>query len=145
MTRDVYASFKTDKGLEETGIWLDYGPFRVRIARAGGANKRFARTLEAKTRPYQRAIKTETMDNAVAERIMRETFSTVVIIDWETKNEAGEWEKNLQLPDGSMAPPTPENISKVLEELSDLFIDIQEQAQKAANFRDAQRDANAGN
>lgn len=151
MTTNAYAAFQTNKGLEETGVWLDYGPFRVLTARAGGANKRFARTLEAKTRPYQRAIKTETMDNAIAERIMREVFATVVVLDWETKVPSEEdpkllvWKKTIQMPDGSLAPVSPENISAVLEAVPDLFQDIQESAQRAANFRDAVREANAGN
>lgn len=145
MSESSYAAFQTNKGLEETGIWLDYGPFRVLIARAGGSNKRFARTLEAKTRPYQRAIKTETMDNAIAERLMREVFSTVVILGWETKDAEGKWAKAIEMPNGELAGPTPENIQQVLEAVPDLFNDIQDQAQRAANFRDAQREGNAGN
>lgn len=151
MTDNIYGAFLTDKNLEKTGIWLDYGAFRVRIARQGGANKAFARLLEAKTRPYQRAIKTETLDNAVAERLMREVFAEAVVLSWETKvtdpadAEKFTWEKKVVFVDGTSATPGSQAYVRIFEELPDLYADIQEQAVKAANFRQAQREANAGN
>jgi len=141
----MYTNFQTDRSLEETGIWLDYGPFRVKIARSGGSNKSFARKLEAKTRPYQRAIKTETMDPAIAERLMREVFAEAVILDWNIKDAEGKWIVGMELPNGEIGKPNVETIIAILEEVPELFSDIQEQANKAANFREALRDANAGN
>lgn len=140
-----YAAFKTNKGLEETGVWFDYGKFRLLCARSGGSNRRFARMFEAKTRPYQRAIKTDTLDIELSNRLMRELFAEAVILDWNTKNDEGQWVQRIELPDGSLGPVTRENILLVLEDVPELWADIQNEAQKAANYRDAVREANAGN
>ena len=59
----MYDAFGTDKDLEKTGIYLEYETFRIKVARAGGGNKRFAKMLEAHTRPYRRAMQTETLGN----------------------------------------------------------------------------------
>ena len=37
----MFDQFETDPVLESEGIWIDYGAFRVKIARAGGANKKY--------------------------------------------------------------------------------------------------------
>lgn len=143
--QSIYGAFLTDAALEKTGIWLDYGQFRVRIGRQGGANKAFARILEARTKPYQRAIKTETIEPAMVEKIIREVFAEAVVLDWETKNEVGEWTKKIEFKDGTSGNPIPANYVRVFEEIPDLFADIQEQATKVSNFRQAVREANAGN
>lgn len=140
----VYGAFKTDKDLERTGVWMDYGGFRVKIARSGGSNKPYLRLLEAKLRPYQRAIKTETIDPDLAEGIMYEVFAKTVIVGWETKVD-DKWVAKLQTLDGKLVNASPEAIVTVLKALPDLFSDLQEQSMKAAIFREEIRDANAGN
>lgn len=149
--KNIYGAFKTDKGLEKAGVLLDYGQFRVRIARAGGSNKAYQRLLEAKLRPYQRAIKTETIDPDLAEEIVREVYSKTVVLGWETKVEdkgspdGFVWAPKLQTTAGELVSPTPDAISKLFKELPDLFADIQEQSTKAAVFREAINEANSGN
>lgn len=140
-----YDAIRTDKGLEENGIWLDYGPFRLLCARSGGANRKFAKRLEAKTRPYQRALKNETIDPDVVDRLMRELFAETVILDWNVKDDKGQWVRGIELPDGSVGSVTPENVAAVLADIPDVWTDIQNEAQKAANYRRAVQDANSGN
>lgn len=140
----LYQQFKTDGGLEKNGIVLDYGDFRVTIARAGGANKRFARSLEARTRPYRRAIQTETMDPERAVELLREVYAESVILRWETQVE-GEWKSGIEAPDGTLQPFSKENVLRTLNDLPDLFQDIQDQASKAALFRETLREDDAGN
>lgn len=146
----TYSGFKTSKNLEQTGVYLDYGKFRVKVARAGGANKAYARLLEAKLRPFQRAIKTETIDPELAAKIMLEVFSKTVVLDWEMQvpvegTDKLEWKRQLETIDGQLVTPNPENVAALLKELPDLFADIQEQTQKAAIFREEVLEANAGN
>ncbi len=148
--QDIYGAFKTDKGLEQAGVYLDYGKFRVKVARAGGANKAFQRLLEAKLRPYQRAIKTETIDPELAEKIMLEVYSKTVVLAWETKvknEETGveEWKPLIQTVTGELVKPSPEDIADIFKALPDLFADIQDQSNKAAVFREEILEANSGN
>lgn len=140
----LYSQFKTDSNLEQTGVVLDYGNFRVTIARAGGANKKFERVLDAKTKPYRRAIQTETMDNKRGLEILREVYAEAVVLDWQTKTEKG-WEKGIEAEDGKLLPVTVENILLTFNNLPDLFQDIQEQANKAALYRQSIREAESKN
>lgn len=137
----LYNTFATDKALEQDGIVLDYGtnsknqPVQIRIARAGGSNVRFAKVLEQKMRPYKRAIANETMDNKVVERLLVEAYADAVILDW----------TGVEDREGNALDFTRDNVVKVLTDLPDLFIDIQQQSQKAALFRAELREAEAGN
>jgi hypothetical protein len=131
-----YKQFGTSEDLEVNGIWLDYGDAgRIKIARAGGANRRFATVLERKTRPYRRALDNGTIDPKVIERVMAEVFAETVILGWE----------DVIGRDGEPLPYTFDNVVQLLLDLPDLFLDIQAQAQRAALFLQANLEAAAKN
>lgn len=138
---NLYNTFETDKQLERDGIVLEYGrntkdePVSIRIARAGGSNTRFAKILEQKMRPYKRALANESLDNRIAEKIMVEAYADSVILGW----------TGVQDREGNDLEFNRENVVKVLTDLPDLFLDIQQQSQKAALFRTEIREADAGN
>lgn len=130
----MYDKFKTDESREINGILLDYGDFRVRIARAGGGNKRYAKVLEAKSRPYQRAIQTETINFELQMKILQAVYAEAVVLKWETLVD-GEYKDGIEGPDGKLLPVTVENIVATFEALPDLFSDIRAQADRVALFR----------
>jgi len=140
----LYKQFKTDENIERTGIIVDFGDFRVTVARAGGGNKRFAKLLEAKTKPFRRAIQTETMDPDRALDILRQVYAEAVILKWETKVD-GKFKSGIEAEDGKLLPSTVANIDLTLKNLPDLFADLQEQAGKAALFRESIREDSSGN
>lgn len=145
--------FATDVGLEQKGIYIDYGDDRILIARAGGANKKFARLLEAKTKPFRRAIAVGVFDGERSMTILKEVYAEAVILGWEVnKGTAAEpkWQKGIDPKDAGMTgekllPVNKENILKVFANLPDLFFDLQQQAQAGALFRQELNDASAGN
>ena len=146
----MYDQFKTDTNLETSGVVIDYGDFRVTIARAGGSNKRFERTLEAKTKAFKRAIATETLSNEKSKAILREVYAEAVVLNWEVrkpgKKEGEEtWEIGIEGPSGDTLPYTADNVIATFKALPDLFTDLMEQAQKVALFRSAVLEAEAGN
>lgn len=121
-----YAMFQTDAKLEKDGIILDYGDFKLRIARAGGANRRYERLLEQRTKPIRRALQTDAPGlKRRVEPILREVFAETVVLGWEGVVDR----------DGNELPFTKENCIKLFEDLPDLFADVQEQATKMSNFR----------
>jgi hypothetical protein len=140
----MYSQFATDQGLEKNGVILDYGHFRVTVARAGGSNKKFSRLLEKKTKPYRRQIQNESMDDIVAERIIREVYAECIIQNWETK-EGDKWKKGIEGKDGKILPFCNQNIYDTLTNLPELFIDIQQQAGKAAIFKQEIQEDDAKN
>lgn len=131
----LYSQFKTDAKLETTGIVLDYGDFKVTVARAGGANKKFARLLNAKTKAYKRAIQTDTMDEEVGAKIIREVYAETVILNWETKVD-GKFKQGIEAQDGKILPINAKNIIETFENVPEVFSDIQQQASSFALFRE---------
>jgi len=120
----AYELFETNKELETEGLVLDYGDFSIRIARAGGANKRFTKAMVRRTKPFRRAIDTETIDQENATDILRAVYAETVVLGWEgvTDREGVDLEFSFQ------------NIMQLFRDLPDLFIDVQEQANKASLF-----------
>ena len=68
-------------------------------------------------------------------RIMHKVFAQTVVLGWE----------HVQDESGKEIPFTVENCITLFETLPDLFLDIQDQAKRAALFRAANREAAAGN
>ncbi len=130
-----YVLFSTDTALESGGIALDYGSFRIRIARAGGANRKFAQVLEAKLKPHRRQIQTETLADEVAHRLIVEAYAEAVILGWDGVVDAA----------GQALPFTRDNAVRLMTDLPDLFRDVQEQATKAALFRRQAQEADEKN
>lgn len=139
----LYSTFKTDGNLEKDGIELEYGflnedptkPIRIRIARSGGSNLRFAKILEAKTKPHRRSIQTETIDKKLSEQLFKEVYAESVILGW----------SNVQDENGVDLEFSRDNVIKVLTDLPDLWADIREQSNKAALFRQDVLETDAGN
>src|SRR3546814_20085601 len=77
-----YELFGTDTKSEKDGIILDFGEFWLRIARAGGANKKFGRVLDAKMQPHRRAMQSGTLDDDLATRLLAEAYAEAVILAW---------------------------------------------------------------
>lgn len=145
----MYKNFQTDANLEKNGITIDYGDFRVLIARAGGANKKFAKVLDAKTKPYRRAIQTESIETDRIMEILKEAYAECIVLNWETKvvdkDGKEEWKKGIEDQDGKILDFTKENVVTTFKNLHDLFLDIREQSEKSSLFRQVVRETEAGN
>lgn len=137
----LYKQFKSDDKLEKQGILLEYGfnsaeqPITIRIARAGGANTAYTKMLETRVKPYRRQIQTETIDNGVVEKLMREVYAATVVLGWE----------NVEDSEGNPLPYSVANAVKLFTDLPDLFKDIQEQSQRSALFRAELLERDSGN
>ena len=129
----IYKLFATDSSLEKDGFALEYGDATFIIARAGGANKKFQSCIERKMRPYRSAINSGTMDEKTAQKLLAEAYAEAIILAWEGVTDQ----------DDEPLEFTKENVIKVLIDLPDLFIDIQEQSTKVANFTIAEASEDA--
>lgn len=141
----LYKTFDQDTSLETKGLWVNYGDFRVLIARAGGANQKFTDKLQAAMKPYRHQIDNDTLSQKTAEDVLMETYAATVVLGWESKNDAGEWVPTLPDRDGVAMECTPANVKKVFKALPEFFKDIQQLASKAASFKRTQEDADAKN
>lgn len=141
----MYKQFETDTTLEKKGIVLDYGPFRVTIARAGGANDRYAKVLERESKPYRRALETQTMDATIALKMMYKVYAESIVLNWEVLQKNKSYKKGIEGPKGNLLPFTKDNVIATFMALQDLYLDIFDQAQLSALFRQEDLDGEAKN
>ncbi len=147
----MYDQLQTDPALETKGVEVDYGSFRVTLARAGGANKKYEKLLDVRSKPHRRAMKTETMDNEVAIGIMREVYADAIILHWEAKNAKGKWEVGIEAKPKKgdtaikLVPFTRDNALQAMIDLPELLIWFKEDAEKLALYLFQDQEADTGN
>lgn len=147
----MYDQLQTDPSLEKKGVEINYGSFRVTLARAGGANKKYEKLLDIRSKPHRRAMKTETMDNDVALEIMREVYADAIILHWETKNAEGKWEKGIEAkPKKAGDPPklvpfNRDNSIQAMIDLPELLTWFKEDAEKLALYLVQHQEDDTGN
>lgn len=138
---NLYKQFKTDDNLEVTGVDLNYGenskgqPIIIKIARAGGANKKYQKTLAALSRPHRRSIQTESLPVEKSDELLRKAFAQAVVLGMTGVEDA----------EGQPMPYSEENVEKLFKDLPDLFADVREQANSSAIFRAEVLEATAKN
>jgi hypothetical protein len=88
------------------------------------------------------AIQNDAMDNDLARKMLQKVFVDTILLGWSnlpksdlTGNEA----------DTELLDFTPENALALFAEMPDLYDDWESRAQKAAAFREAEREVSAGN
>lgn len=73
--------FQTDSNLEEDGAWISIGDeASLKIARLG--NRAYRDAFQKRIKPYRRQIRTQTMDDKIAEKIMIECLAETILLDW---------------------------------------------------------------
>ena len=124
--KSIYDLYSTDSKLEEDGINVDFGDYGIFVvARSGGANEKFLKAIERKSRPYRRQIDSGDIDLDIMNRLIMETMAESVILNWSgVKGRDG---KNLKF--------SPETCLKLFEDLPDLYAALRDESQKLANYR----------
>lgn len=160
----LFKAYKTDKSLERKGIVFtpDAGT-AITLARAGGSNIKFAKILDAKSKPYRRQIDAGTLDPKLDRLMMVETYAEAIILNWETlvtiddkdqliqgieadPDNKDAYQGELVDYDGTLvAPFSKHNVIATLQALPDMLIDIQRQASASGNFLVQQREDDAKN
>lgn len=154
----LFKTFKTDNSLEKKGIvYTPDSSTAITLARAGGANVRFAKIIEKATKPYRRQIEAGTMDPKLDKEIMARAFAQAVVLSWETLVD-GELVPGIEAdpeakpgtydsePDANgLVPFTEHNVVATLLALPDLFQDVIGEANRASNFLAKAREDDAKN
>lgn len=140
----MYDVFETDENLEQNGIWLDYGDFRILIAAAGQGNKNYVRYAEKKLKPVRKAMDAGALSNERSQALMADIYAKTIVLNWQVMKDE-EWTNGIEARDGSIIDVTEENVEKTLRSLPRLFMDLQEQAMSVANFRKAEMEEDGKN
>ena len=142
----MFELFETNPALETEGVWIDYGDFRVKVGRAGGANKKYLSFAELKTKPFRRAIQAGTMPEERSRSLIYEIYARAVILDWQVADgEEGKWKSGIPKKDGGSLDFTEQNVIDTFKQLPALFTDIQQCAEGIALFRKEEMEADAKN
>jgi len=142
----LYGDFKTDEDLERAGVLIQYGETtRIRLARSGGANKKFKKVLESVSKNYRRQIDTNTLGTDKQLELLGEAMARSTIMSWETLVE-DEWVIGIEKPEGEgVLAVTPENIMQTFKNLPDLLTQLSEDSGKAAIYQAAELEEDAKN
>ena len=136
MGLNLKKTFLTDKSKENQGVWVDLGEgARLLIARHG--NERFKLRYQELTAPYAAAIRTKTLSEAVAEKILKQILAETILLDWE----------GIVDDDGN---PVPYSVEKAMEflDIPDFRSFVEEMSKEQALYRkelEAQAEKNSLN
>lgn len=130
-----YAKFGTDDKAELQGIVLDFGDFAIRVARAGGSNKKYAKALLKHMRPYRKAIQAGSMDLKLQREILAKVYAESVVLDW----------VNVVDEEGNEMAFNYDNVVKLLTDLPELFNQIVEDAENYRLFKEVEAEEIAKN
>lgn len=137
----LFSEFKTDKKLEVEGREFVYTAgdgkpvFKVRIARSGGANKKYDQVRERVTAPYRRL---QTLTDEMNEQIALEIFAEAIIVkdSWYTfDRKTNEYVPGIETDSGEIVPATPEVIVEVMKALPDLYNILAAQSIQMSNYK----------
>lgn len=137
----MYDHFETNTNLEQEGVWIDYGDFRVRASHAGNTNKKYVKYAEAKMKPIRRAVTSGSMDEERSRFILFEIYAEVIVKAWEIKDgedkATGEikWKSGINKKGGGILEFNKTNVIATFKKLPKLFFDIQEVATSMDTYR----------
>lgn len=129
----LYDNYLTDKGVESTGVWINDSGASFKLARMGGANIKFQRSMTAAMKPYMREIQLGVIDEATLEPVMRKVFVETILIDW--KDVTGPSNPETPDVDGEAVPFGADAAVKLFSDLPDLYARLRTEAQSYANYR----------
>jgi hypothetical protein len=162
----LYRQFATNPTLEAEGVEFTFNDsnaqpvFRVRLARAGGANKKYDTVREREMAPLRRI---ENPSSALLQKVARRVFAEACALPgtWQFKERIGHvcqgntlgsdlvWSpaipgcrtsdgflKGIETKTGEVVTDTVENVVKVLEDLPELFMALAREANSIAAFKD---------
>jgi len=143
-----YAMFMTEVDMEVSGVWLDYGSFRVKIARSGGKNTMYSKIFAQVAGKYKN-VSVKALGREKVDALYAKVYARAVIKAWEVKDEHDDWKSGLHIlgADGtvSIKPMNVDNIIAVLTSLPDLFSDIMSQSGEIATFQKEEEEDITGN
>ena len=128
----LFEMYGANSDLQKNGVWVDFGPCRIKIAYAGDGNPQFEQHMDRAMRPYRRFLdnsdKFPTPDNIkkkIDEAFAR-VYATSVIKDWE----------NVRRGDEEIAYSV-DAATAILMELPPFFTQVRNYAQALENFQDS--------
>lgn len=118
--------YKTDKSLEEEGVWVDYGDgLQVQVRRLNSKHsKETRRKLE---KPYSGQFRGRDLPEAVQEDLLNKQIANSIVTDWKGVPDPDNEDKMLEC--------TPDNVLRMVSEFNDFRDDILTAAMERTTFQ----------
>lgn len=136
--KTAFDMFETKEDFEVDGVWQDFGTFKVLLARSGGKNTAYYKTLSEEGKKLGKAT-FDALDPKEMEEIVRTTFCKTVIKGHKVKSDKGEWQSGVYIKQKgkvTIVPYTIENMKTCLEQLPEYFKKLQEWANDYKVFQE---------
>jgi hypothetical protein len=137
----IYKQFGTNIQAEQAGIDITFAANddgsipTFRVARMGGANKRYTTELTRRTRPLTAAIRNNTLGEEKAQQLSMEVFVEAVLLGW----------SNIFDVEGTPLPYSKQLALKLFSDLPDLYEELVRQASALTSFQTDELEATAKN
>lgn len=146
LTGDTYnnpfTDFETDANAERDGIKIDFGGYWFYVARLGGKNQGYKKSLNKSLKPHRLALDNDLLSPDEVVELLVKPFVSDVLRGWGSKKHG---EGNLVDRNGDAIPFTPENAVLVFTGLPDMFTRVSQKASDHENFLLANREVAKGN
>jgi hypothetical protein len=136
----LFDDYETSPEAETSGVVVQFTDFWFKCARAGGANKQYAKVMERKMRPYRHLQENGKMDEAAARGVLKEVYAETIVKDW---GGPGLVDKEGQ----PLGPCTPASVLALLQnpKLESVFDGIYDVVTKSQRYLVTELEADAGN
>ena len=134
--------YKTDRGAEEEGVWVDFGDgIRVKLRRLNSAkSKEVRRRLE---KPFEKQYRNgREYPDSLQEELMNKQLAQAIVVDWEGIPELDQSGSPI---DGKDMPCTPENVIRMVSQFPDFREEITTASLERATFQVEERKEREGN
>ncbi len=128
--------YKTDRDLEDTGVFVDYGDgLKIKMRRLNSAkSKEVRRKLE---KPYAKQFRGQEMPDSIQEMLLNHQIAKAIVVDWEGVPDPENPDKQLAC--------TEENVLMMVEQFPDFRDDILAASMERATFQREELKAAEGN
>lgn len=136
--KSLRAAYKTSDELETKGIMYEVANTRLRLARAGGANKAFNNAWQEAAQKNKRAVANNLLSTDDIMRIACPVYAEHVVLSWETNTGTEtqpNWVSGIDDGNGGVIEATFENIVKAFQEMPDFFLDVKATAEDIQFYR----------
>jgi len=135
---NLFEMYETKEEFEVDGVWQDLGMAKVLLARSGGVNTIYLKTLSDESKKLGKAT-FDALDEDEMVEIIRTAFCKAVIKDHLVKNDKGAMVKGVLIRKDDKVEIVPynlENMKTCLKQLPEYFKKLQEWASDYKTFQD---------
>lgn len=134
---NVFELFETNDDFEKNGKWMDFGSFRVLLARSGGNNSTWYKEVQKELKKAGKAT-WEALGEDEADDIIKSIYANAIIKNHQIKDADGNWVQGVYIKEDDeikVVDFTPDNMKLCLKQLPEYFKRLREWSDDYKTFR----------